>query len=134
MDEAHLFLDLTVQVVPPLKHLFECEGTTQCGTPNYFSPEMVNGEPYGPASDVWAVGVLAYEILTLRHPFTGRSLAALLRRITMCEYDEVRLREAPYPDEIKVVASGAELMHLDPSKRLTLAELLGRPAFTCKAV
>ena len=104
-------------------------GRTVCGTPNYFSPEMVNGESYGAASDVWAVGVLAHEILTLKHPFVGRSLAALLRRITLCEYDRQRLAEAPYPDELKSVASDAELMHLDPNQRLTLTELLSRPAF-----
>jgi serine/threonine protein kinase len=59
-----------------------------CGTPNYFSPEIVNGERYGAPSDAWAVGLLLYEILTLRHPFLGGSLAALLKRICEGEYDQ----------------------------------------------
>ena len=83
-------------------------GKTICGTPNYFSPEMVNGEPYGVASDVWSVGLLAHEIITLRHPFLGGSFAALLRRIMACDYDKQRLAESPYPDEIKRVASDQE--------------------------
>ena len=109
--------------------LVSVRGRTLCGTPNYFSPEMVNGEPYGPASDTWAVGLLALEILTLRHPFMGGSLAALLRRIVSCDYDETPLQRAPYPDELKVVATPNELLHIDPKKRLTLEELLQRPTF-----
>ena len=34
------------------------------GTPNYMSPEQVMGEGIGPQSDIFAVGCLAYEILT----------------------------------------------------------------------
>ena len=104
-------------------------GKTICGTPNYFSPEMVNGEPYGVASDVWSVGLLAHEIITLRHPFLGGSFAALLRRIMACDYDKQRLAESPYPDEIKRVASDQELLHLDAAKRLKLGDLLSRPTF-----
>lgn len=108
-------------------------GKTLCGTPNYFSPEMIHGHPYGPASDVWSVGILAHEILTLHHPFAsgpgGASLARLLQRILECEYDRQLLVNAPYPEELKMVAGGDALLHVDPKKRLTLEELLARPAF-----
>ena len=101
-------------------------GKTLCGTPNYFSPEMVDGKPYGAPSDAWAVGLLAHEILTLRHPFMGGSLAAMLRQIVEGSYNRQYLRDAPYPDELKAVASAEQLLHVDPSKRLTLDELLAR--------
>lgn len=105
------------------------KGRTMCGTPNYFSPEMVNGEPYGAASDTWSVGLLVHEILTLRHPFHGGSLAVLFQRIVACGYDHQQLADAPYPDELKVVASSSELLHVDPRKRLTLEALLARQTF-----
>ena len=41
------------------------------GTPQYMSPELVNGEPYGRPSDAWAVGVLLFEMLSLERPFEG---------------------------------------------------------------
>lgn len=104
-------------------------GRTLCGTPNYFSPEMVHGDGYGMPSDAWAVGLLAHEILTLEHPFHGVSLAALLKRIVNCEYDTQLLAEAPYPEELKVIASSGELLHTNPAKRLTLEALLARPTF-----
>ena len=53
------------------------------GTASYMSPEQARGEPIGPASDVWAVGILAWEMLAGAHPFAGVSvleqLAAILR-------------------------------------------------------
>ena len=104
-------------------------GRTLCGTPNYFSPEMVHGEPYGAASDAWSVGLLAHEILTLKHPFCGGSLAVMLQNIVAGKYDRRPLAEAPYPQELKNVATGEELLCADPKKRLTLEALLARPTF-----
>ncbi|HZU42941.1 MAG TPA: protein kinase [Terriglobales bacterium] len=39
------------------------------GTPQYMSPEQLKGESVSPAWDVWAVSVMAYEMLTGIHPF-----------------------------------------------------------------
>lgn len=47
--------------------LFGRPGTA--GTIPYSSPEQLNGEPCGPASDLFAVGVLLYKMLTGKHPF-----------------------------------------------------------------
>lgn len=44
------------------------------GTPGYMSPEQVSGRPAGPAADVFAAGVLLYELVTNVHPFGGDSL------------------------------------------------------------
>ena len=56
------------------------EGTTpqtssdiMVGTPPYMAPEQALGEEVGPQTDLYAVGVIAFELLTGRRPFTGRS-------------------------------------------------------------
>jgi eukaryotic-like serine/threonine-protein kinase len=47
------------------------------GTPKYLSPEQVAGEPASPRSDLYAVGVLCYEMLAGVPPFTGTSPLAI---------------------------------------------------------
>jgi len=42
-------------------------------TPAYASPEMLANQPPEPADDVFALGIVAFELLTGRHPFNRRS-------------------------------------------------------------
>lgn len=58
------------------------------GTPDYMAPEQVRGEPHGPASDVYALGVIFYEMLTGRRPHAGGSVAELFAAV---------LRDHPRP-------------------------------------
>lgn len=54
---------------------------TLVGTPFYLSPELCENRPYNERSDVWALGCVLYEMLTLRHPFDATSQAALFVKI-----------------------------------------------------
>jgi hypothetical protein len=52
------------------------------GTPTYLSPEQVRGEPAGPRSDVYALGLVAYECLAGERPFVGDNpYAVALQRL-----------------------------------------------------
>jgi serine/threonine-protein kinase len=51
------------------------------GTPGYMAPEQLRGEPLDARADVFAFGVMAYELATGAHPFGGNDPAALLERV-----------------------------------------------------
>ena len=61
---------------------------SKVGTPYYLSPEIINSKPYDSKSDIWALGVLLYEMMTFKMPFNANSLPALslkiLRGIYQC--------------------------------------------------
>lgn len=51
---------------------------TAMGTPEYMAPEQAGGEAAGPASDLYALAVIAYEMITGRVPFTADTPLAVL--------------------------------------------------------
>lgn len=55
------------------------------GTLAYMSPEQVRGQHFDARSDVWAMGVVLYELITYQRPFTGENHAALLLSILQNE-------------------------------------------------
>lgn len=54
---------------------------TMVGTPYYLSPEIIEGKPYNYSSDIWSLGVVLYEMTTLKHPFQADSLMILASMI-----------------------------------------------------
>jgi eukaryotic-like serine/threonine-protein kinase len=51
------------------------------GSPLYMAPELLAGQPPDARSDLYALGVLTYELLAGRPPFEGASMGALLRAV-----------------------------------------------------
>src|SRR4051812_27606486 len=51
------------------------------GTPGYFSPEQVTGEPVGPPTDIYALGIVLIECVTGERPFEGGAMEVALARV-----------------------------------------------------
>ena len=51
------------------------------GSPGYMSPEQVWGQEIGPQTDVWGLGVIAFEVLSGKNPFLDETLAKTFERI-----------------------------------------------------
>jgi len=92
---------------------------TQTGTPYYMSPEIWENKPYGYASDIWALGVLAYELCTFRKPFTATSFPELQRKVLSGTYAPIKPRYSR--DMISFISV---LLQVDPLNRPTAKELL----------
>ncbi len=101
------------------------------GSPQYFSPEQAAGGPPSPASDVYALGVILYEMLAGRLPFEAEDPATLA---------EMHLRAVPVPPSQFDPAIPAALEQIvlkvlskEPSGRYRTADQLGRVLSTFAA-
>ena len=66
------------------------KASTEIGTPLYLSPEIVNGQKYDAATDIWSLGVTLYELCTLKRPFdTQEGLIDLNEKIKKGKYEEI---------------------------------------------
>jgi serine/threonine-protein kinase len=68
-----------------------------CGTPEYMAPEVITGAAPGFASDLYAVGVILYELLTGKTPFVGGSTIDVLTRQLKSEPAPPSARRADLP-------------------------------------
>jgi serine/threonine-protein kinase len=87
------------------------------GTPAYMSPEQLLGDANTPRTDVYAMGLLAHEMLSGHSPFTGRSLLACsLEKLGPC----FRLE---FPPDRKIpprwVAAISRCIEVEPDKRFS---------------
>jgi DNA-binding SARP family transcriptional activator/ABC-type glycerol-3-phosphate transport system substrate-binding protein len=92
-------------------------GTMMRGTPAYLSPEQIRLDPTGPRSDIYALGIVAYEMLTGKHPFPETSLTALLDRHVRDALPSVRDLRPQLPRGVDDVIGHATAK--DPKDRFT---------------
>ena len=97
---------------------------TACGTPYYMAPEQIHGQRYSRPIDLWALGCVLYELLTLRRAFAASSFPQLAEVITKSMYDEGLHQSAPHAVGIKALATREMLLHPKPQERTTLPQLL----------
>jgi len=95
---------------------------TQCGTPGYVAPEVLNGRPYDTKVDMWSVGVILYILLGGYPPFIEDNQRDLFRKIRKGDY---KFHEEYWSS----VSTGAKdlissLLNINPAKRLSAKEAL----------
>lgn len=62
---------------------------TQTGTPYYASPEVWKDQPYDHKSDMWSLGCVLYESVTLKPPFRADDMAGLFKRVVKGQYPKI---------------------------------------------
>ncbi len=85
------------------------------GTPYYMAPELFQGTPASTASDVYALGVCYYQMLTGTYPFQGESVSAVMNAILANRCISVRRRNPEIPLDIAECVS--LMMCPDPAGR-----------------
>lgn len=62
---------------------------TQTGTPYYASPEVWKDQPYDSKSDIWSLGCVLYESVTLKPPFRAEDMAGLYKKVIKGIYPRI---------------------------------------------
>lgn len=103
---------------------------TVCGTPGYFSPEMCSGSPYNTKSDMWAMGVLLYEMCAGRLPFAAAPGSRNPKEVDATLMSAIRNEDPPriprcFSDDLWGVV--CSLLEKTASRRPEAAQLLLHP-------
>ena len=99
------------------------EGTT-IGTVAYMSPEQARGDEADPRSDIWALGVVFYEMLAGRPPFRGAYAEAIAHAIRHDTPAPLRLTHPESSEALERIVFQA--LHKDPEARRQSARELAR--------
>jgi serine/threonine-protein kinase len=85
------------------------------GTPHYLAPEQLKGVRASALSDIWALGILFYEMLTGTKPFKGNSIEQLYFQITTANFERPdKLNPAVGADVSAIVD---KCLEVEPEKR-----------------
>ncbi|MDH5254664.1 MAG: serine/threonine-protein kinase [Gammaproteobacteria bacterium] len=87
------------------------------GSPSYMSPEQVQGNDLTPASDLYSLGAVMYELLTGFRPFRASSLSKLLNQIVYSTPPPIHTLRLGAPEELEEIVAIA--LQKDPAARFT---------------
>ena len=97
-------------------------GYTQTGTPYYASPEVWKDKPYDNKSDVWSLGCVLYEMITLRPPFRAQDMEGLFNKVCKGQYSRIPER---FSDDLFQVVQF--LLQVNSSNRPSCEQILNHP-------
>ena len=98
------------------------EGEVVWGTPAYFAPEQASGDRVLPATDVYAIGIILYEMLTGRVPFVGVDDQEVARKHLYEAHIPVDQLNPDIPESLARVIDAA--MAKNPNERFLTADHL----------
>ncbi|MBW2138797.1 MAG: CHASE2 domain-containing protein [Deltaproteobacteria bacterium] len=94
------------------------------GTPNYMSPEQINGQKIDGRSDIFSLGIVLFQLLTGQLPFHGESLTNLFYQITQVKHPSPRSINPKVPRPLEQIVDRA--LAKDPNDRFQRAEAFAK--------
>lgn len=86
------------------------------------SPEIMNNQRYNSKTDIWSLGCVLFELLTLKVPFEGNSMPQLVRNIISGQYRPISSQYSqPARDLVRL------MLMKDPKQRPGINAILNQP-------
>src|SRR5438876_2318561 len=101
------------------------------GTPTYMAPEQITNGAITPATDLFAVGCLLYELLSYQKPFEGETVHGVLYQVLTTDPKPLRTMAPSMPAALERVASKA--MNKVPEERYETARQMQSALFSIRA-
>ena len=95
---------------------------TQTGTPYYASPEVWRDQPYDNKSDIWSLGCVLYESVTLKPPFRADDMQGLYKIVVKGKYPRI---PDHFSQEMATVIKF--MLQVSPSYRPSCDQILALP-------
>ncbi|HVI01531.1 MAG TPA: protein kinase [Enhygromyxa sp.] len=92
------------------------------GSPAYMAPELINGKPVDKRIDIFALGVMLYQLATGELPFSGRNPAQVLNRILEGDYKPAAQINSKVDEDLEAII--AKALALKPDDRYQSANSL----------
>jgi len=104
--------------------LIDTRSSLLIGTPHYMAPEQLVGSPHdsSPATDIYALGVLLFELLTMQTPFKGASYIEVVDNIRSQEVDHPNCITPDVPTDLETIC--LKCLEKDPLDRYASAKEL----------
>ncbi|MCQ2819794.1 MAG: protein kinase [archaeon] len=97
-------------------------GYTQTGTPYYASPEVWKDQPYNNKSDIWSLGCVLYEMITLRPPFRAENMEGLYNKVIKGNFSKIPER---FSSDLQTILNA--LLKVQPEARPSCDQILKMP-------
>uniref|UniRef100_A0A7S1QLY7 non-specific serine/threonine protein kinase n=1 Tax=Neobodo designis TaxID=312471 RepID=A0A7S1QLY7_NEODS len=97
-------------------------GVTFCGTPYYLAPELWKRQKYSKKADIWSLGILLYEMMALKRPFTGANMKPLMESILKGQIPPL---PSHFSQDLRDLC--ISMLEPDPNKRPSIALLFQKP-------
>lgn len=97
---------------------------TFCGLPEYCSPEMINGTPYGKCVDIWCMGILLFEMLFGETPFKDMNRDKLYKKIIFNTPDFTTNNVSVTYNAVGIIN---KMLEKNAENRITLQEIKTHP-------
>ena len=128
IKSANIFIDINNNVklgdfgIIKILQSYMMYAQTQIGTPLYMGPEIYKRERYNTKADIWSLGCILYELMTLKPAFNAHNIDALKYKIFYGKFDAVIGNYSPQLKNILHV-----LININPRLRPTIDNLFNIP-------